>query len=368
MSNPKRFDNEFENISNPQQEQEGIDEIADITSQLLHKRYPKPDKILRGVHPKSHGCVKARFEINADIPAQYQIGLFSQPARCFDAIIRFSNAAALVRPDIDAQGNHGSRGMAIKVFDVEGEVLYDDDGDKNQDFLMINQPEFAFANIKDYLRLNRILLKNNDDPTAFFTDIEGLQNEDLGRLQRTGALIQKIQQTAIANPLNVSYFGAAPFKFGAGKVMRFCVKPQTPEPSPPDVPQPPADNYLREAVTTTMNEPHDLVFDFCVQVRSDGDDLHIEDASQSWDEQHTPFVCVAKITIPAPQQDVNSIPSWQECEALFFTPWHSLTDHQPLGGINRLRQAVYVASATTRKAKEFNLNLIERILRFFGLK
>lgn len=363
-----RLDNQFEQITDPQQEEASIREIADITSQLLHRRYPKPHKILRGVHPKSHGCVKARFEINADIPADYQIGLFRHPAQCFDAIIRFSNAAALVRPDIDEQGNHGSRGMAIKVLNVGGEVLYEDDGDKNQDFLMINQPEFAFANIKDYLRLNRALLKHNDNPAAFFADVEGLKNEDLVRLQRTGALIQKIQQTAIANPLKVSYFGAAPFMFGQGKVMRFCVKPQAPEPSPPEIPQPPEHNYLREAVTTTMNEQNDLIFDFCVQVRSEGDDMHIEDASQSWDEQNTPFVCIAKITIPAPQQDVNSIPSWQECEALFFTPWHSLADHQPLGGINRLRQAVYVASATTRKAKEFNLNLIQRILRFFGFK
>ena len=48
--------------------------------------------------------------------------------------------------------------MAIKVLDVEGEMLSEDEGRANQDFLMINTPEFAFANVRDYLRLNRIMM------------------------------------------------------------------------------------------------------------------------------------------------------------------------------------------------------------------
>ena len=37
--------------------------------------------------------------------------------------------------------------------------------------------------------------------------------------------------------------------------------------------------------------------------------------------------------IDAPGQD-------ELCEALSFTPWHSLPEHEPVGGINRLRRAV----------------------------
>ena len=36
--------------------------------------------------------------------------------------------------------------MAVKVLDVGGEVLAKDHEACNQDFLMINQPKFAFAN------------------------------------------------------------------------------------------------------------------------------------------------------------------------------------------------------------------------------
>ena len=36
------------------------------------------------------------------------------------------------------------------------------------------------------------------------------------------------------------------------------------------------------------------------------------------------------------------------CEALSFTPWHSLPEHQPIGGVNRIRKAVYERASTLR--------------------
>ena len=106
------------------------------------------------------------------------VGLFAQPGRQFSAIVRFSNAAALEGPDVDCRGRqeapatpdkHGSRGMAVKVLDVGGEVLAQDDGASNQDFLMINQPVFAFANAEDYLRLDRILAAHDATGTGYDT-------------------------------------------------------------------------------------------------------------------------------------------------------------------------------------------------------
>ena len=367
MTESKTPSKSFEVIKDRVQEAADISEIAGIMTKLMQRRYPNPKKILRGVHPKSHGCVNATFLINSDIEKQLCVGLFASPGRRYDAIVRFSNAAALVEADIDAQGNHGSRGMAIKVYDVGGEVLYDDDGQKNQDFLMINQAEFAFANIKDYLRLNRILHDNNDQPDAFFST-DGLQPDEVERLQRSAQLIGKIRQIAVANPMKVSYFGAAPFLFGADRVMRFRVTPRLAEDTPPQLPDSADDNYLRNAVTETMQQDVSLEFDFAVQVRSEGDNLNIEDASQSWDDSETPFINVALLSIPAPQSDVNALPVEQICESLFYTPWHSLVAHRPLGSINRLRQAVYVASATTRRVKEFHRGQIDRFMRAFGIK
>jgi len=367
----------FEHIENPDLEAEQIEEAAAIAVKLLEKRYPPPAPVLRGVHPKSHGCVQATFTVAADIAPEFQVGLFAQPGRQFDAIIRFSNAATLVGPDVDCRGRtatpaapdkHGSRGMAVKVLDVEGEMLSRDGGARNQDFLMINQPVFAFATTEDYLRLHRILDRDNDDPAGFFAPLRAgdptlpatvreailkeikdqqIEQDDITRIVETFKIIAGIQATPVANPLGTQYFGAAPFLFGADRVMKFSARPCA-DVSPATVQDPPPDDYLREVVTDTMKRSDTLQFDFLVQVRSGGDDMGIENATSRWDEATHPFVSVARITIVAPQNDVDSDVRRAECEALAFSPWHSLAAHQPIGSINRLRKAVYEAAAEHR--------------------
>ena len=58
-------ENPFETI--PPEEENEIKELVDLTVKLLAKRYTAPNPSLRGVHPKSHGCVQATFEILAAI-------------------------------------------------------------------------------------------------------------------------------------------------------------------------------------------------------------------------------------------------------------------------------------------------------------
>lgn len=367
----------FEHIANPDVEAQQIEETARLTVTLLEKRYPPPAPVLRGVHPKSHGCVRATFTVNADLAPEFQVGLFARPGRQFDAIIRFSNAAALVGPDVDCSGRsatpatpdkHGSRGMAIKVLDVDGEMLSRDGEARNQDFLMVNQPVFAFANTEDYLRLDRVLDRDHDNPAGFFAPLRAgdptlpadaraailkeiqdqhLEPDDIKRILDTFKIIAGIQATPVANPLGTRYFSAAPFLFGADRVMKYSARPCADVP-PATVPNPPSDDYLRDVVADTVKKAGTLEFDFMVQVRGDADDLGIENASSAWDEAAHPFVAVARIAIATPQDDVDSDVRRAECEALAFTPWHSLAAHQPIGSINRLRKAVYEASAECR--------------------
>ncbi|AEJ02047.1 hypothetical protein Nit79A3_2265 [Nitrosomonas sp. Is79A3] len=358
----------FEHIQNPDLEAEQIAETAKITVKLLDKRYPSPQQKLRGVHPKSHGCVKATFTINPDIKPELQVGLFAEPGKQFDAIIRFSNAAAVVGPDttetkinpitrkIEDVTEHGSRGMAIKVLDVGGEVLIDDNGAHNQDFLMINQKVFAFANTEDYLRLDRILDTEGDDKAAlFFVPDPSLSDEQKLRTQKSLTILGRIQSTDVGNPLGIQYFSAAPFLFGPDRVMKFSAQPcaQVPPEESPTRPRP--KDYLRKALTETMSENEDLHFDFRIQVRGKDADFGkdnklIEDASSEWGDDFASFVSVAKITIPRPQSEVDSEDNKAHCEKLAFTPWHSLVEHQPIGSINRLRKDVYAASAKHRGA------------------
>lgn len=75
-------------------------------------------------------------------------------------------------------------------------------------------------------------------------------------------------------------------------------------------------------------------------------DVEVEDACFEWDETKHPFETVATIRIPP--QDFATKEQCAVCERLIFTPWHGIADHRPLGGINRLRRAVYEASAQMR--------------------
>jgi len=343
--------NPFESVPDPTREAQQIQEIADLTVKLLEKRYPSPKPILRGVHAKAHGCVDASFEILTEIPAEMQVGLFARPGARHKAVVRFSNAAVLVEPDLK-NGKNGSRGMAIKVFNVDGDVLFDDHGARNQDFLMINTPVFAFANVEDYLMLTKVLLAHDDVPDSFFAplkvDVPGITPEQKQRIARTFGVTQQIQARPVANPLEVAYFSAAPFLFGGDRVMRYSAVPAAGTKSQ-RLPRNPSANYLREALQRTMNKTTDIVFDFQVQVRKAGEsDLFIEDATQAWSSMPRP-VTVARLTIPAPQRNLDSETNRRRCERRVFTPWHALAEHQPLGGINRLRRAVYLASAKRRQ-------------------
>ena len=71
----------FEHIENPDLEARQIEEAAEIQVKLLEKRYQPPKPVLRGVHPKSHGCVKATFTVDADIAPEFQVGPSANASR-----------------------------------------------------------------------------------------------------------------------------------------------------------------------------------------------------------------------------------------------------------------------------------------------
>ena len=271
-----------------------------------------------------------------DIPETYRVGLFALQGKAHEAWIRFSNAAVLREDDLKAndQGirQNGSRGMAIKVLDVDGETLSLDNGKSNQDFLMINTPEFAFANVRDYLRLNRILARSSKGDVAmpYFLPaivrtpglpveqrqllqaaidndplLNGLSPDDLKGTFASAAVAGKIAKLTVRNPMEVQYFGAAPFLFGAGRVMKFSAAPCTAtsqaefdaitagSPSP---------NYLREALGRTMGGEQAVCYDFKVQVRGvDAEALNIEDATTTWPDEAVGYVDVGRITVQVPQ-------------------------------------------------------------------
>ena len=130
--------------------------------------------------------------------------------------------------------------------------------------------------------------------------------------------------------------------------MRFAAKPVNPMTGDLSAAVNDAD-YLRNALRKRMAEADgkDICFDFQIQVVNGAElkpEESIEDACNEWKDR--PWTTVARIAIPP--QDFTTPERQQFCETLFYTPWHGLVDHRPLGGINRLRKDVYDESAKKR--------------------
>lgn len=335
----------------PEGEAAQIDNVVELTLKQMKALYLNKLPPLRGVHPKDHGCVKAKFQVLADLPEAYRIGVFAKPGREYDAYIRYSNAALVVGDDSLAT-EHGSRGMAIKLLKVEGERLVPRDEPMTQDFLMVNQPVFASANVEDYAALR-------SDPVGFFTVRTKLTTTAGERARVTVGIVRRIKsltfdgtpagafQPPPASPEENVYHSGAPYLLGKDYAMKYSVKPVGAASGA--VPNITDKDYLRTALAKRLTDAGatDIVLEFQLQIRSKAKigklEDEIENACTEWKDE---FVTVARITIPA--QDFNTKEAMLRCENLFFTPWHSLKEHQPIGGINRMKLKVYEASSTFR--------------------
>jgi hypothetical protein len=148
----------------------------------------------------------------------------------------------------------------------------------------------------------------------------------------------------LGSPLESQLYSCTAYLHGDGQAVHYSVKPCSDRCTP--VPKFPSDNYLREAMIQTLRN-EDVYFDFMVQLQKDSHRQPIEDSSIEWKESHTPFVPVAKIRIP--RQEFDSLAQLQFADVLAFTPWHCLSEHRPLGNINRSRKDLYLETSKLRQ-------------------
>ena len=357
----------------PPEEAGQIDNIIRLTRQQLEKRYPEGRHARRAQHAKAHACVSGTLTVRGDIAADKRRGLFARPGHTYQIWVRYSNAAAVPGADSAVASGvmaaHASRGMAIKILDVAGAPLIGAGGPGEQDFLMVNHPVFPFANVADYEAISEVLAADNDKPDRFFAErVHKLSDgsPDLAdpvtrRALRTLGIVRRVQslsstaqppafQDPPACPTDNQYFGAAPFLFGEDKVMRVRVTPKSPKTNAALNPGDP--DYLRTTLRTRLaaSDAMDARYEFQLQIRDAKTlaiDTDIEDACVDWDETKFPFETVADVIIPP--QDFETAERHALCEALSFSPWHGIGEHRPLGGINRLRRAVYEESSAYRR-------------------
>jgi hypothetical protein len=92
----------------------------------------------------------------------------------------------------------------------------------------------------------------------------------------------------------------------------------------------------------------EVELDFLLQTQTDPQRMPIEDASIEWPERLSPFVPVARITIP--RQRFDSPEQLAFAGALSYNPWHAVADHRPLGNQNRARRLIYTQLSQLRQS------------------
>jgi hypothetical protein len=324
----------------------------------LYREYPQPDeasvaqsivslmqaqmiknsaagKTLRDVHSKTHGCVKASFVVEPDLPQEFRVGVFSVPHR-FSAWIRFSNAGGFAPVGgTVADSVRDVRGMAIKLLDVPGKkLLAGEEDETTQDFLLFTAREFLGAGPRDFFNL-MVAVTANKPALMWFL----IKNPKM-----TVVFLKSLKKHS--NLFDLQYFSAVPYALGP-RAVRYTVKPNAPRHM--KFSDPPSDHFLRDRMVKQLAEG-DVVFDFMIQLQTDPYTMPIEDGLSVWDETASPPRKVATVTIP--KQQFDSPEQLRCCENSSFNPWHCLPEHRPMGAINRVRRIVYQAISEFRHNRD----------------
>lgn len=296
---------------------------------------------LRGQHPKTNGCVEAVFTVRDDVPLAMRRGLFKVPGR-YQAYIRYSNGGAA-----DDRQPESLHGMAIKVVGVSGEKLVSAPGSSDaQDFVLVDNQVFFSENplslSKFMSAIGKAVQAANGGSPAEAKMRFMLDPANQRKYPEIPRILSLFQRDDTLNPLSTTYHSATPYLL-AGEGEPFLVRYQA-------VPKRQTVDWLGEAMQRQLvgrSEPQSALYDFRV-LRYTGatPEGRAEDPTQVWESSELTNVAVIEI----PPQDPTQPERLRFCEQLAFSPWHSLAAHRPLGGINRARKPVYVASAATRKA------------------
>lgn len=326
------------------------DELIQVSRELMERMLKESTNgvMTRDAHAKSHGCLKARFEVdNSSLPEKNRVGLFANN-QGYEAWVRFSNNDHL---PIRRDNEFDLRGMSIKVMDVQGQkIMSGQETAPTQDFLMYGSSVFFVKDNKDYVGFIKGLRDNNavralltEQPRAAFATVYA-----------------QWRVSGFTNPANMPYHSAVPVRLGKpDDENRMAMKYRTIPCSKKQFASPVGKkslNYMRENLKNTLSR-NDVCFLFQVQLQVDPSRMPVEDARVEWPEQeqdygnlpYAPYQTVARVLIP--KQDFDKESRDRYCENLSFTPWHALVEHKPLGRTMRMRRDLYKATSDYRRTK-----------------
>lgn len=302
-------------------EKDAVDESIQVIVQSMMRAIG--DGTTRDAHTKHHGLVKATVDIATDIPDTLRHGLLRKPRR-YNAYVRFSNGRPT--PTLPPDAAPDVRGMAIKLFDVDGAKEAADEK-HTHDFILASHPVFFVPDVFSYVDF--LKLPTLGDKVRCFPE-----------LPKSFRIFE--------NPLTTRYFSQTPYALGP-HVVKYVCQPVDPAEQPPIVLTPEQmaarnPDYLREAMAAHLAS-RPATFALCVQLPPDESAGMIDDATRLWESLP---IKVATITIEP--QDFRTEAHDSLAETISLSPWHCLHDHRPLGSVNLARRRVYREASVLRHA------------------
>ncbi len=275
--------------------------------------------------------LRARFVVAPLLPDELRVGIFRH-AFSYDAWVRFANSGA--EPD----GDRAIRKLAIKLLGVEGDHLTPEE--PTQDFLLSSHKTPLARDAEDYCRWLRDAVQGG----------LRLRLNPFDYRLKTLRAARRRHSSYLAIP----YYSGTAILFGPGQAAKYMARPAAGLRSDP--PKTPAGDYLYEALRRQLSI-REVRFEFMVQLQTDPERMPIEDALVEWSETESPYRTVATLIIP--RQHLDAAEQQKRARALEFNPWHALSEHRPLGSLNRLRRQVYPTLAAQRRAAGNDVNSLD---------
>jgi hypothetical protein len=309
-----------------------VQQIIERMGTYMREQY-RPGTFQRAGNTKTHGVLRAEFQVHGDIPQNLRRGIFSTP-RSYPAWVRLAGPGPDSPPDIE---DVGVLSIGIKVMQVPGPKLLDDER-FTQDFTGISTPTFTTPDIIENAKLQEAVLRR----TPLFYFINPFDSHLLD------GIMQGLWARTQTSPLQTGYWSCVPYLLGEGQAVQYSFRPRSSEASTiQGLPWRPSDNYLREAMMRTLAE-RAVDFDVFVQVQTDAYRMPIENASVRWPERLSAPVPIATLHFPA--QKFASAAQLAFADQLSINPWHCLAEHRPLGNQNRARLTIYKTLSTLRQS------------------
>lgn len=285
----------------------------------------------RALHRKQIVAAQGTLTVHGNLPAFAQQGLFATAGQ-HEVLVRLSNGSMDRTPDKVPD----IRGFAFKVFGVQGESALGNGPATSQDFLLINQPKFAFPGGAEFADFVLAAARGQGALLGYLLKRYG----PIGGPRRLLALLATVGRK-FNGFATAQLFSAVPIACGPYAV-RVRLEPApsngTPAGSPAD--------HAADVQARLARGP--LQWALQLQPFTDEPSTPIEDASVDW---VSPYTTVA--TLHLPRQDLGSAEGQAlqaRAEAGVFDPWQALAVHRPLGNVQRARKVFYFASQQARGA------------------